>query len=306
MGHSLVTDNCVTAILLVLCLYSRPADYTLLSGLLSATSIQGDRIMRAKVIVVLTFLFFSVSSSQAGNQKVLYTFTGGVDGSQPYQAGVIFDPAGNLYGVTQYGGAYGQGTVFQLTPSPDGVWTETVLHSFTGVPDGEQPQGGLAIDAAGNLYGTTSWGGDPSAWCGTVFELSPSSSGWTFTVLHAFTNGQDGCSPQGGDLHFDSGSIFGTTAGGGAGSQGTVFSLPASGGTEWVWPLRGGNGKFPGGLGSYLPGGANYGTANFGGTQQVGTIFELNGPTGYSKSSPIVSVDCCSLGFLVADLPLAQ
>jgi uncharacterized repeat protein (TIGR03803 family) len=238
--------------------------------------------MRAKAIVVLTFLLFAVSSGQAGTQKVLYTFIGGLDGSQPYQAGVIFDPAGNLYGVTQYGGAYGQGTLFQLTPSPGGAWTETVLHSFTGGSDGMQPQGGLAIDGAGNLYGTTSWGGDPSALCGTVFKLSPSDSGWTFTVLHAFTNGQDGCSPQGGDLHSDTGFIFGTTAGGGAGSQGTVFRLPASGGNEWVWPLRGGEGKFPGGLGSYLPGGANYGTANFGGTQQVGTVFELKGPTGYS------------------------
>ena len=218
---------------------------TLPLGLLSAISIQGDRIVRAKVIVVLTFLLFAVSSGQAGNQKVLYTFTGGVDGSQPYQAGVIFDSAGNLYGVTQYGGAYGQGTVFQLTPSPDGVWTETVLHSFTGVPDGEQPQGGLAIDGAGNLYGTTSWGGDPSAWCGTVFELSPSNSGWTYSVLHTFTNGQDGCSPQA-DLFFDGYSIFGTTAGGGAGRQGTAFRLSPAWPFYWVWPLLGNQRQVPG------------------------------------------------------------
>jgi uncharacterized repeat protein (TIGR03803 family) len=144
--------------------------------------------MRAKAIVVLTFLVFTVSSAQAGNQKVLYTFTGGVDGSQPYQAGVIFDPAGNLYGVTQYGGAYGKGTVFQLTPSTGGAWTETVLHSFTAGTDGQQPQGGLVIDGAGNLFGTTSGGGDRNAECGTVFELSPTDSGWTFAVLHSFTN----------------------------------------------------------------------------------------------------------------------
>jgi uncharacterized repeat protein (TIGR03803 family) len=240
--------------------------------------------MRAKAIVVLTFLLFAVSSGgQAGNQKVLYTFTGGVDGSQPYQAGVIFDPAGNLYGVTQYGGAYGQGTVFQLTPSTNGAWTETVLHSFTGGTDGLQPQGGLAIDGAGNLYGTTSWGGDPNAGCGTVFKLSPSDNGWTFNVLHAFTNGQDGCSPQGGNLRvLAGGSIYGTTAGGGAGSQGTVFALYPAWPFYWVWPLRGGNGEFPGGLGGYVPGAANYGTANFGGAHGVGTVFELAGPTGYS------------------------
>lgn len=231
--------------------------------------------MRANAIVVLTFLLFAVSSGQAGNQKVLYSFTGGADGSQPYQAGVIFDPVGNLYGVTQYGGAYGQGTVFQLTPSTGGAWTETVLYSFTGGTDGEQPQGGLAIDGAGNLYGTTSWGGDPSSGCGTVFKLSPSDNGWIFTVLHAFTNGQDGCSPQGGNLHFDlaSGSIFGTTAGGGAGSQGTVFALFPAWPFYRVWSLRGTNGKFPGGLGFFTWG--TYGTAYFGGAQQVGTVFEL-------------------------------
>lgn len=258
-----------------------PAGYTLPSGLLSAISIQGDRIMRAKAVAVLTFLLFAVTISQAGSQKVLYTFTGGLDGSQPYQAGVIFDPAGNLYGVTQYGGAYGLGTVFQLTPSPGGAWTETVLHSFTGVPDGKQPQGGLAIDGAGNLYGTTSWGGDPSAGCGTVFELSPSNSGWTFTVLHAFTNGLDGCSPQA-DLFLSGSFLMGTTAGGGAGSQGTVFSLPISGGSEWVWDLRGTNGEFPGGLG-FFPFGT-YGTAYFGGAQKVGSVFKLGpGSSIYTK-----------------------
>lgn len=227
--------------------------------------------MRAKAIVALIFLLSFLSSSQAGTQKVLYTFTGGLDGGQPLQAGVIFDPSGNLYGVTQYGGAYGQGTVFQLIPNPSGAWTETVLHSFSGGPDGSQPQGGLAIDGAGNLYGTTSWGGDPSAGCGTVFKLSPSNSNWTLTVLHAFTNGQDGCSPQA-DLFLSYGYPLGTTAGGGSGSQGTFFSLPTSGG-ERVWPLRGTNGEFPGGLGFFTWG--TYGTAYFGGAQQAGTIFEV-------------------------------
>src|SRR5260221_980806 len=145
--------------------------------------------MRPKTIVVLTFLLFSISSGHAATQKVLYAFTGGLDGKTPY-AGVIFDPAGNLYGVTEWGGLNGKGTVFQLTPSV-GTWTETVLYNFAGGPDGDDPIGGLAIDEGGNLYGTTAGGGDPISRCGTVFKLSPSTSGWTFTVLHGLTSGTD-------------------------------------------------------------------------------------------------------------------
>ncbi|MGB8010018.1 MAG: choice-of-anchor tandem repeat GloVer-containing protein [Terriglobales bacterium] len=226
--------------------------------------------MRAKVIVVLTFFLFSISSSLAGTQKVLYTFTGGTDGGQPYQAGVVFDTAGNLYGVTQFGGANNLGTVFQLTPSAGGAWTETVLHSFTGVGDGEQPQAGLAIDGAGNLYGTTSFGGDPNpgSECGTVFELSPSSSGWTFAVLHTFT-GQDGCSPQA-DLSFWSDSyLLGTTAGGGLGSEGTAFGLSTSGTGHAYASFEGTDGNYPGGMNSW-----GYGTTYYGGKEGVGNVFE--------------------------------
>ncbi len=213
------------------------------------------------------FLLFTVSSAQTGPQKVLHTFTGGVDGGQPYQAGVIFDPAGNLYGVTQLGGAYGQGAVFQLNPSPGGTWTENVLYSFIGAPDGERPQGGLIIDGAGNLYGTTSSGGDSG--CGTVFKLAQSDSSWAFTVLYSFAGGQDGCSPQS-DLSFlPDGYIFGTTAGGGLGSQGTAFRLSTSG-TGYVYSsFQGSDGKYPGGMNSW-----GYGTTYYGGKEQVGNIFE--------------------------------
>jgi len=109
--------------------------------------------MQAKAVAVLTLLVLSISSAQAATQKVLYTFTGGLDGGNPY-SGVIFDTAGNLYGTAQTGGTYGMGAVFQLTPSTVG-WTETVLYSFTGGLDGYEPIGGLALDGNGNLYGTT-------------------------------------------------------------------------------------------------------------------------------------------------------
>jgi uncharacterized repeat protein (TIGR03803 family) len=226
--------------------------------------------MRAKGIVVFTFLLFSVSSGLAGNEKVLYSFAGGTDGSQPLFAGVIFDQSGNLYGVTAFGGLYNQGTVFQLTPSPGGTWTETVLHSFTGGPDGAQPMGGLITDGAGNIYGTAAYGGAPN--CGTVFALSPSVSGgdWTYTVLHAFIPlSDDGCSPQA-DLMYDGG-IYGTTAGGGHTNQGTVFWMSTSGGgyTNAYFTRNGGADPF-GGLNSW-----GFGATCLGGKQNQGVIYTL-------------------------------
>src|ERR1017187_3297435 len=87
-------------------------------------------------------------------EKVLHSFSGGADGTHPY-AGLIFDAAGNLYGTTDLGGAYGYGTVFELTPGAGGTWTEKVLHNFNNGTDGQISYGGLIFDAAGNLYGPT-------------------------------------------------------------------------------------------------------------------------------------------------------
>jgi uncharacterized repeat protein (TIGR03803 family) len=223
--------------------------------------------MRPKIIVVLTFLLCSISNGNAATQKVLYAFTGGIDGDIPY-AGVIFDPAGNLYGATEAGGLYGKGTVFQLRPS-GGAWTEAVLYNFTGGPDGDQPIGGLAIDEIGNLYGTAADGGDPFCTCGTVFKLSPSDSGWTFTVLHAFTGGKDGGAP-GSSLRYGGGYLSGTTVYGGPSNQGTVFSLPTSGGSDFNAAFALHNGNQPwGGINSW-----SYGTTYAGGKWGVGNVYE--------------------------------
>ena len=134
--------------------------------------------MPGKLTAALTFtLILTLSSGAfASTQKVLYSFTGGDDGSQPY-AGVIFDGAGNLYGTTQSGGAHGAGVVFKLTPSQNG-WTETVLYTFTGGTDGSLPLGGVVFDENGNIFGTSSNGGDPTCQCGVVYKLTPSG---TFT-----------------------------------------------------------------------------------------------------------------------------
>jgi uncharacterized repeat protein (TIGR03803 family) len=160
-------------------------------------------------------------------EKVLYEFLGGSDGAAPF-GGVIFDPAGNLYGTTAEGGSAKLGTVFKLTPSA-GSWTESVLHSFTGGSDGAgvfPTMPGLVIDAAGNLYGTTPKGGDITCNCGIVFELSPGSGGqWTETVLHNFTS-FPGDGTGGLPLIVDaSGVLYGTSAVGGSANDGAIFEV---------------------------------------------------------------------------------
>jgi uncharacterized repeat protein (TIGR03803 family) len=108
-------------------------------------------------------------------KRTLFSFDG-TDGKWPV-AGVVFDAVGNSYGTTSSGGAYGDGTVFELTPTVGGGWTETVLQSFNTGKDGFIPCAGLILDSAGNLYGTTVYGGHMSCdygnGCGVVFEITP-------------------------------------------------------------------------------------------------------------------------------------
>jgi uncharacterized repeat protein (TIGR03803 family) len=107
-------------------------------------------------------------------EKVLYAFHGGIDGDSPF-CSLAMDNLGNLYGTTLVGGYQpgylGFGTVFKLTPQPGDQWTESVLYRFTGGADGNQPFGGVVIDSAGNLYGTTQTGGSMNS--GTVWEVTP-------------------------------------------------------------------------------------------------------------------------------------
>jgi uncharacterized repeat protein (TIGR03803 family) len=173
--------------------------------------------------------------SPGGTETVLYSFKGGSDGSGP-AAGLIADSSGNLYGTTYLGGAFasgcngifadlGCGVVFKLSPGG----TETVLHTFTGGSDGGVPSGGLIADSSGNLYGTTSRGGasgrSPSG-SGVVFKLSPSG---TETVLYSLKGGSDGSGPAAGLIADSSGNLYGTTSGGGASGNGTVFKLTGNG-----------------------------------------------------------------------------
>ena len=216
-------------------------------------------------------------------KNVLYSFTGGADGSVPL-GGVVLDKAGNLYGTTWEGGTNGAGTVFELVRSGN-VWTEVVLHSFTGGNDGGTPLSGLVLDNRGHLYGTTSRGG--TANFGTVFEIAHTQNGWKERVLHSFTgNGSDGTVPYAGSLILDgAGNLYGTTSGGGTSNFGTVFQLsrPQPGvviETILYNFLGGSDGSAPY-TGVIIDAAGNlYGTTSIGGIGGNGTVFTLTNVAG--------------------------
>ena len=161
------------------------------------------------------------SSGSGWVEDVLYSSTNGSDGSTP-AAGLIVDAAGNLYGATQSGGTAGGGTVFKLSPSPDGSWNLTTLASLSGPASGG-PASNLVMDAAGNLYGTAS--GDGSQNAGLVFRLTRSNGAWSYRSLYDFTGGMDGGTPYSSLVVDASGNLYGTASAGGAYGQGVIFEI---------------------------------------------------------------------------------
>jgi uncharacterized repeat protein (TIGR03803 family) len=167
------------------------------------------------------------------NYRQLYAF----QGSDPEFVGnLVFDAAGNLYGAGSGGGSNGDGAVFKLSRGAGGIWTESVIYSFAGTPDGWQAWGSLITDSAGNLYGTTRYGGTNGG--GTVYELTPNSNGtWTETILHSFAalgQGPDGNTPMAGVIFDAAGNLYGTTYSGGAYGWGTVFEMSPILGGGWT------------------------------------------------------------------------
>jgi uncharacterized repeat protein (TIGR03803 family) len=173
---------------------------------------------------------FRLRKTSAGWQvTILYNFTCGADGCDPY-SGVVFDAAGNLYGATVGGGSStGQGVVYKLSHNAGGGWTQSVIHRFAGGADGMYPYGSPILDASGNVYGTTLDGGGPgclfAAGCGMVYQLIPGSGGaYTESILTNFGNGGAGSGPLAG-LMDSGGNLYGTAAFSGPDGSGTVFEI---------------------------------------------------------------------------------
>lgn len=224
---------------------------------------------------------FKVDSG--GTETVLYSFTGGADGAYPL-ANLVFDKAGNLYGTATHGGSNkcqsGCGVVFTLSPSGE----ETVLHSFTGAPDGAEPDAGLIWDEEGNLYSTTGGGGSTNRHgSGTIFRLAPSGKE---TILHRFSGIPNGHTPSG-VVRDTAGDLYGTAGGGiGRGCSlvgcGVVYKLSETGELTLLYKFKGGadgRGATPG-LVRETSSGALYGTTATGGKTYGGSCLEHDGGCG--------------------------
>jgi len=217
---------------------------------------------------------FEMTRNSKGEWTVttLHSFDG-TDGSSP-NGDLIFDAAGSLYGTAPGGGAYDGGTVFELTPGSGG-WTLTVLYSFCeqyGCPDGGGPLAGLVQDRDGNLLGTARAGLYD---LGVVFELTPGSDGWTYSVLYNFgSRSHDGSDPMDAPVLDAKGNMYGTTYRGGRDGDGTVFEM-RPGRNGWcerlLWQFNSSDGAGPEGAVVFDTRGSLYGTTN-GGTSN---IFEL-------------------------------
>ena len=199
-----------------------------------------------------------------GDLTLLHAF-GGLDGQNP-NVGLVLDAFDNAYGTTEYGGAYGRGTVFKVTAAGQ----ESVEYSFDGGANGAYPNGGLVRDAEGNLYGTTYQGGAYNY--GTIFKITASGQ---FIVLYSFPGGGSGANPYA-NLNLDQqGNIIGITYSGGSHNFGTIFKLDTSG-NEMVFHNFGeeGDGVHPSGLIIDAIGNL-YGTTYQGGKYNYGSVFEL-------------------------------
>jgi len=240
-----------------------------------------------KPIFVIFITLLLVSSivpthAQAQKFKVLHTFHG-KDGAYP-TGGLIRDSDGNFYGITNEGGTskgcpHGCGTAFEFASSGK----ETVLYSFTGKNgDGEYPASWVSPvrDAAGNVYGTTSSGGDLTECgdgCGVVFELNKEDKE---TILHIFGKGTDGAEPTSGLIRDAHGNLYGTTEIGGANNGGTLFRITKGGAYSILhsfdFPGMGTDGADPVGPMTQDLSGNLYGTTVAGGENDCGTIFKLD------------------------------
>lgn len=216
-------------------------------------------------------------------QTVLYSFTSGTDGGEPYK-GVTIDRQGNLYGTTVTGASGscegGCGVVYKLTNS-GGTWTQTVIHAFTGGDDGSGPGARVTLDPNGDVYGMTPTGG--AYGLGTIYRLHEEHHGtWNFTVIHAFTGGADGSSGSAGRMVLRKGRLFGAATTGGTYGSGILFELkPRGNGGHWnfrtIYSFRGQpDGSFPYGALLFDRMDNIYGTTYYGGDNGIGSVYQLS------------------------------
>jgi len=226
-------------------------------------------------------VFQLTPSGDSWIHTVLYSFSGGADGGEPYK-GVTLDAEGNLYGTAVTGGSGscegGCGVVYKLTNSGE-TWTQTVIHAFTGGDDGSGPGARVALDAQGNVYGMTPTGG--AFGLGTIYQLHPGANGnYTFKVIHSFTGGTDGSSGSAGKMVLRNGHLYGAATTGGAFGSGTVFELSPTQVGEWdfktLYSFRGQpDGVFPYGALLFDRSGNIFGTTYYGGVNGIGAVYQL-------------------------------
>src|SRR6266496_1394162 len=214
--------------------------------------------------------------------SVLYSFTGGADGGEPYK-GVTLDREGNLYGTAVTGGSGscegGCGVAYKLTNS-GGTWTQTVIHAPTGGDDGSGPGARLTVDRSGNVYGMAPTGGAYSL--GTIYKIHQAQNGaWSLKVIHAFTGGADGATGSAGRMILRHGHLYGAATAGGTYGSGVVFELAKTGVGEWdfraLYSFQGQpDGSFPYGALLFDASGNIYGTTYYGGTNGIGAVYKLS------------------------------
>ena len=218
-------------------------------------------------------VIFKVDAS--GNETTLYTFNGKADGATPGEGGLTPDGAGDFYGVTADGGTLGFGVIYKF----DAAGGETVAYNFADVFDGAHPQGDLAIDASGDVYGTSSQGGmayGGGTGEGVIFQYGGSAGASSFYELYTFTGGNDGGTPKSGVIRDASGTLYGTTSQGGTDGQGVVYKLP-DGGMVVLHSFTGGaDGGVPVAGVIMDQTGNLYGTTTQGGTDGYGVVYAVS------------------------------
>ncbi len=247
--------------------------------------------------------------SKLGNgswtETIIWSFGGSGDGANPY-GGVVLDKNSNIYGTTADGGLYGNGTVFQISPTSGDTWSEQVIHNFgSTATDGWNPYDQLIIDASGNLYGTTAGGGSSTCdrftlGCGTVFQVSPTAGGWVETVLHHFhDNGTDGFYTLSPLIMDKQGNLYGSTVYGGTGSCGapnsgcgTVFKVFKNSSGGWgeqiIYSFLGNGSQYPDSAITFDPSENVYGETALS-SQSQGTVYRLERTSGGFEATTLVT-----------------